>query len=219
MKGYGKFTAALIVVWFTFALTAGALHVFQNQSNRVGAAVGIAAFLPLVLFSVWFAASHPFRKFVLSLNPRALTFAQSWRVIGITFLILQARGVLPAIFALPAGYGDIAIGATASFVAWKWCNPSHRRSFIYWQLLGVADLVTAVALGTTAGWINPHSAPMVAMTILPLSLIPTFLVPLFLIFHMICIAQARAWKGISSDARQAAGRVQVFVTDGLHSQR
>jgi len=51
-----------------------------------------------------------------------------------------------------------------------------------------------VTLGTTVGLIEPNSAPMTLMTVLPLSLIPTFLVPLFTILHVISIAQARAWK-------------------------
>jgi hypothetical protein len=197
MKEYGKFTAGLIVAWFAFALIAGALGLFQNAANRVGAAVGIAAGVPIVLFAVWFAASDSFRRFVLGLHPRTLTFLQSWRIIGVTFVILQARGVLPAIFAWPAGYGDIFIGATAALVAWKLYGPSHRGSFIFWNALGIIDLVTAVGLGTTAGLIQPHGVPMVAMTVLPLSLIPTFLVPLFLIFHVICIAQARGWKSVT----------------------
>jgi hypothetical protein len=219
MKSYGKITAALIAVWFTFVLPASALHLFKNQSNRVGVAVGLAALTPIVLFSVWFAASDGFRRFALSLNPRILTYVQSWRVIGIVFVILEARSVLPAIFALPAGYGDMAIGATASFVAWKFANPGHRNSFILWQALGIADLVTAVSLGTTAGLICPHSTPMVAMTVLPLSLIPTFLVPLFLILHVICIAQARAWKGASGNTHQTARPVQGFATNGFQVRR
>jgi hypothetical protein len=201
MKGFGNFTAGLIAVWFAYALIAGGFGLFQNQYNRIGAAVGIAAAVPTVLFAVWFAASDSFRKFALSLNPRTLTFLQSGRFIGVTFVILQARGVLPAIFAWPAGYGDMFIGATAALVAWKLCNPDHRGSFIFWQALGIFDLVTAVGLGTTAGLIQPHSVPMMAMTVLPLSLIPTFLVPLYLILHVICIAQARGWRSVSSEKR------------------
>jgi hypothetical protein len=219
MKNYGKLTAALIAAWFTFALSASALHLFKNQSNSVGVAVGLAALVPIAVFSLWFAASDGFRKFALSLNPRTLTYVQSLRVIGVVFVILEARGVLPAIFALPAGYGDIVIGATASFVAWKLANPSHRGSFILWQVLGIADLVNAVGLGTTARLISPLGTPMVAMTVLPLSLIPTFLVPLFLIFHIICIAQARAWKGASGAARQTARSAQDFVAGGFQSHR
>jgi hypothetical protein len=201
MKAYGRFTAGLLVVWFAFALIAGALGLFHNGANRIGAAVGIAALVPIVIFAVWFAASDSFRGFVLGLNPRTLTFVQSGRAIGVTFVILQARGVLPALFAWPAGYGDMFIGATAALVAWKLCEPGHRGSFIFWNVLGITDLVTAVSLGTTAGFIQPHSIPMAPITVLPLSLIPTFLVPLYLIFHVICIAQARGWRSVSGERR------------------
>jgi hypothetical protein len=209
---YAKLTAALIAIWFTFALSASALHLFQNNSNRVGLAVGLAALLPIAIFALWFAASNGFRQFALSLNPRALTYIQSWRIIGITFVILEARGVLPAIFALPAGYGDIFIGATASLVAWKLANPSNRTSFIAWQALGITDLVNAVTLGTTAPLLYPHGVPTAPMTFLPLSLIPTFLVPLFLIFHVICIAQARAWTTVPRAASQSAAPIKNFAT-------
>src|SRR6266852_495436 len=194
MKRYGKLTAGLIAGWFIFALSASALHLFENNSQRVGIAVAIAATIPLVVFALWFATSETFRQFALSLNPRILTGVQVWRIIGFIFVLLQARNVLPAIFALPAGYGDMAIGATATLVAWPLATPSHRNSFILWQALGITDLVAAVSLGTSARLLDPSGPSMVAMTVLPLSLVPTFLVPLFTIFHVICIAQAKAWK-------------------------
>ena len=118
-------------------------------------------------------------------------------MVGFTFVLLQARSILPAVFALPAGYGDMAIGASAAFAAWKLANPAHRNSFVLWQLLGITDLVVAVSVGTTAGLISPQGPTMAPMTVLPLSLIPTFLVPLFVILHVICIAQARSWKTAS----------------------
>lgn len=191
---YRKLTAGIIAAWFLFALSTSALYWFKNDANRIGIEVAVAAVVPILIFAVWFAASQKFRQFALSLNPQALTFAQSWRIVGFTFVLLEARGVLPAIFALPAGYGDMIIGMTATLVAWKLANPVRRNSFILWQLLGIADLVTAVSLGTTAGLISPDGPSMAAMTVLPLSLVPTFLVPLFLIFHVICIAQARGWR-------------------------
>lgn len=197
MKNYGKITLGVIVAWFVFALTASTLHLFVNPSNGIGAAVGIAATVPLILFAVWFATSEKFREFALSLNPQTLTLIQSVRVIGVVFVILEARHLLPAVFAWPAGYGDIFIGATAGFVALKLVG--HRTSFIAWQILGILDLVNAVALGTIA-----PGALMVPMTVLPLSLIPTFAVPLLLIFHVISIAQARRWKAASFSASPVA---------------
>lgn len=201
MKSYGRLTTALISGWFIFALSASALYLFKNDSNRIGPAVAIAAVIPILIFSLWLAASQKFRQFAFSLNPRVLTYLQTWRVLGVVFVVLEAHGVLPAIFALPAGYGDIAIGATASLVAATLAVPSHRSSFIVWQILGIVDLVAAVGLGTTARLLSPQGPGMTTMTVLPLSLIPTFVVPLLLMFHVICITEARTWRHTSGDRR------------------
>ena len=194
MSRYAKITLAILVAWFTFALTASAKHLFLNEAQRVGLAVAFAAVTPIVVFAFWFGMSRGFREFVLSLNPRVITFTQIWRLVGLEFVVLESRRVLPAVFALPAGYGDIFIGATAGFVAWKLATPRHRTSFIGWQLLGMLDLVTAVGLGTTARLIDTSGPTMLPMTVLPLSLIPTVFVPLYFILHVITIAQARQWK-------------------------
>jgi len=188
---YRRVTACLIAVWFVFALSASALQVFKTDLLPV--ALGLAVTIPIVAFLLWFATSAAFRQFALSLNPRTLTFVQSWRIAGFTFLVLYAAGILPGVFALPAGGGDIAIGATAPLVAVKLANFNHRRGFIFWQILGISDLVMAVTLGTIARLISPDGVGTGVMTVLPLSLIPTFAVPLLIMLHVICIAQARQW--------------------------
>jgi len=208
MTKYGRITAVVLAAWFVAAFLAAAAHLFENGSAQFGLGVAVASLAPLIVFSLWFAVSEGFRNFALSLNPKILTSVQVWRIVGFTFFLLQARNVLPAIFALPAGYGDMFIGATAGFAAWKLAEPAHRNSFIFWQALGILDLITAVSLGTTAGLLDPHGPSMAAMTVLPLSLIPTFLVPLFMMLHLICIAQARSWKVASQARRSAAGALE-----------
>jgi hypothetical protein len=193
MSRYAKLTTGLIGAWFVFSLGASALHLYTNGPNEPPLPLGLAALTPIVLFLAWFMSSAKFRQFALSLSPSVLTFVQSWRIAGFTFLALAAYGILPGLFALPAGWGDIAIGATAPFVALGLATPGHRKSFILWQILGITDLVSAVALGTLASVLNPHAIAASAMTMLPMSLIPTFAVPLFLILHIICIAQAVRW--------------------------
>ncbi|MGC2662198.1 MAG: hypothetical protein WA324_29910 [Bryobacteraceae bacterium] len=194
MTNYRKLTSVLIALWFIFALVASALHAFHNEPGQPPIAFGLAVLTPIVVFTLWFASSEPFRQFVLALNPGTLTTVQAWRIAGFVFLVLYTYSLLPAVLALPAGWGDIVIGATAPFVAMKLANRDHRASFILWQVFGILDLVSAVALGATATLINPHAVATDAMTILPLSLIPTFAVPLLLILHVVCIAQARRWK-------------------------
>ncbi len=191
---YGRLTGGLIAAWFIFALSASALHLFKTDPDVPPLALGLAVLIPLVVFLLWFATSVGFRQFALSLNPRTLTFVHSWRIAGFTFLALYAAGLLPGVFALPAGWGDIAIGATAPLAALKLANFSRRRGFIFWQTLGIVDLVTAVVLGTTARWISPSEPSTAIMSALPMSLIPTFAVPLLIMLHIICIAQARQWK-------------------------
>jgi hypothetical protein len=198
MTNYAKLAAVLIGVWFASALTASAFHLFGSRPGDSPLPLGVAALAPIVLFLLWFASSAGFRQFVLSVDPRTLTAIQSWRIAGFVFLVLASFGLLPAMFAQPAGWGDMFIGATALLAARKLANPGHHRAFIVWQLLGIADLVTAVTTGTLSGLIDPHGIPTSAMTVLPLSMIPTFAVPLFLIFHIICIAQARRWPAEQS---------------------
>jgi hypothetical protein len=193
MTRYAKLTAGLVGAWFAFSMVASGLHLYENGANQPPLPLGLAVLTPIVIFLAWFAASPGLRRFTMSLNPRVLTWVQSWRAAGFVFLVLASYGILPRLFALPAGWGDIAIGATASFTALKLAIPERPRLFIAWQVLGIADLVDAVALGTLAQVIDPHGVSTNAMTVLPLSLIPTFAVPLLLILHIICIVQASRW--------------------------
>jgi hypothetical protein len=197
---YGKLTAGLIVAWFTFSLSASALHLFDTDPSRPPLPLLLAAVIPIFLFFLWYRSSKSFREFVLSLSPQTLTIVQSWRIAGFAFLALYAYGILPGIFALPAGLGDMVIGATAISVGLKLASPGYKRMFILWQWLGIADLVVALSSGALARFIGPQglagstAISTAPMSVLPLSVIPTFAVPLFLILHIICIAQARRWS-------------------------
>jgi hypothetical protein len=191
---YAKLTTRLIFVWFLVSLAASALHIFNTEPDQPPIPLGLAVLIPIGIFVIWSAVSQPFRQFLLSLNPSTLTFVQAWRIAGFVFLVLYAYNILPGQLALPAGWGDIAIGATAPLVALKLANPHHRKGFIFWQLIGLTDLVSAVSLGVASRFLNPHAIAPDAMTVLPMSLIPTFAVPLFMILHFICIAQARQWQ-------------------------
>jgi hypothetical protein len=193
MSKYAKLSTGLLAGWLVFALSSSALHLYENAPNTPPIALGLAVVTPVVLFLVWFASSPRFRQFVLSLSPRTVTLVQSVRIAGIVFLALGTYKILPAYFALSAGWGDIIVGATAPFAALWLASPAHRKGFIFWQFLGIADLVNALALGTLAGFIDPHGISTAPMAVLPMSYITTFAVPVFLILHIICIAQARRW--------------------------
>jgi hypothetical protein len=189
---YGKLTAGLIAAWFVIALGASALHLLQGAPGQPPIAILMAVLTPVVVFSIWYGSSKPFREWVLSLNPRTLTLIHAERIGGLVFLAMYTYKLLPGMFALPAGWGDIAIGATAYLAATR-LIPNHRRAFIAWQMLGVLDLVVALSMAAVSSLLHPLGITTAPMAELPLSLIPSFGVPLFLILHIICIAQARRW--------------------------
>lgn len=189
---YAKLTAWLIAAWFAVALGASVLHLLQGAPGQPPIAILIAVLSPLIAFSIWYGSSKPFREWVLSLNPRTLTLIHAERIAGLVFLAMYTYHILPGMFALPAGWGDITIGATAYLAATR-LIPNHRRAFIGWQLLGILDLSVALSMAAISSLLHPHGITTAPMTELPLSLIPSFGVPLFLILHVICIAQARRW--------------------------
>jgi hypothetical protein len=186
---YRKLTLGLLGVWLISSVAAAALNVYESDSDLVALPILAAAGGPIAIFVLWYTISPGFRRFMASLSPRTLTLAQTWRINGFVFLVMSAFGALPALFALPAGLGDMAVGATAPWIASR-LGRHDRRGFLLWHVLGILDLVMAVTLGATARLISPAGPAMSAMTVLPLSLIPTFFVPLLFILHLISIAQA-----------------------------
>lgn len=203
---YKRLTLGLIAAWFVFSLLASARHLYVTQRPNPPLPILLAFLVPIAAFLVWMRTSQSFRRFVFSLDPRVLTLVHAWRLGGFAFLTLYTYGILPGLFALPAGLGDMAIGATAPFIALGWMGSTHRRAFLRWQALGILDLVVAVSLGGLTSFFAPVGPQPFAMAVLPLSLIPTFAVPLLLILHIICIAQARSWN----ESSYSAGRPSLF---------
>src|SRR5438445_392873 len=123
---------AILPLWFLLALGGSLLGVFDSQ-HHPPIPLGAAAILPVVAFAIWYLKSAEFRQFVLAADLRILTLVQTWRVGGVVFLILHRQGILPGVFALPAGMGNIANGEPATFIAWAMSSlknwPARAYSF------------------------------------------------------------------------------------------
>jgi len=187
-------SGVLVGAWFLLVLACSLMGVFDSQPPI---ALGAAVVLPVVAFAVFYRWFAPFRDFVLSANLQFLALAQTWRVGGLVFVILYGRGILPGVFALPAGWGDFAIGVTAPLIAWLVASRKTylKKPFVVWNVLGLLDLVMAVTLGILASGrqvgILAGEVTTAVMGRFPLSLIPTFFVPLLAIFHLITLARVR----------------------------
>ncbi len=185
----------VLTLWFFLVVSLGALGAFVAPPGTPPFPNALAVGAPLLLFFAWLRLSASFRDFVLSLDLRLIAGMQAWRWAGLGFLSLYAHDVLPAVFALPAGLGDMAIGVTAPWIILALVRqPGFAASaaFIRWNVLGILDLVVALSIGTlSAGTSVPGEISTAPMATLPLLLIPAFLVPLFLMLHTAALMQSR----------------------------
>jgi hypothetical protein len=206
------FIFSVLAIWFGLVFFLGANGAFVRPPDVPPIPILIGVMVPLVVFVGASLGSGTFRAFILGADLRLLTAIQAWRAGGLGFLALTAHGVLPGLFAWPAGLGDIAIGVTAPWVALALIRrPAfvNSRLFVVWNLLGILDLVLALSMGAlSSGFVvglvgEVTTAPMAQ---LPLVLIPGYLVPMFIMLHLVALFQARgSTTSASFSARTSAG--------------
>ncbi len=193
--------AIALSVWLLLVLSLGAAGAFVGPPGTPPLPIAIGVAAPLALFFVWLRLSQPFREFVLSLDLRLIAGMQAWRWAGLGFLDLYAYKVLPGVFALTAGLGDMAIGVTAPWIILALVRQpgfAARPAFIRWNILGILDLVIAFSIAAVTALLAtgaPGEISTAPMAILPLLLIPAFLVPFFLMLHTTALMQSRHLRG------------------------
>jgi hypothetical protein len=186
-----------LALWFGLVFLLGARGAFGGRAGSPPLPIFFGFGIPLAAFFAAYFGWGAFRAFVLGADVRLVTAIQAWRWAGIGFLSLYAHGVLPGLFALPAGLGDMAIGVTAPWVLLGLTRDSSfvgSRRFVIWNILGIVDLVVAVSMGTISSGFIPGITGNVttsAMAQLPLVLIPAYMVPLFIMLHFTALSQSR----------------------------
>ena len=143
------------------------------------APVAIAAFL---------AQTKAGKRFINVAPQQGLIGIQIFRVVGGTFLFLWSDGLMPGLFAIPVGVGDILVGVfalvLAILVGRDACPP---WTIVGWNLLGLADHIMALTLGVTTspGPLQQFSLeqPNVLTGFYPVAMIPAFIIPLSFILH------------------------------------
>ena len=196
-SGTTAVVAVVLAVWFALVVLLGTGGAFTTQPGVLPLPIAIGVVAPVIVFLSAYWMSRRFREFVLTADLRLMTAIQAWRAAGFGFLALYAHGVLPALFALPAGLGDIAIGVTAPWIMLALIRRpgfAGSKTFAVWNLLGVLDLVDAVSTGALASGLASGIAGEITtapMALLPLVLIPAYLVPIFFMLHLAALFQAR----------------------------
>jgi hypothetical protein len=182
-----------LAAWFTaYAYLAGR-GVFSGPAPFP--TLPIALLLPLIVAFFALKAFPSLRAIVESVPQEHLIGMQTIRLMGFAFLLLLAQSLLPKIFALPAGLGDMFVGLEAIFVARLYARHAGSASTmgLLWNVTGIADFAVALAIGFLASTtpfqlihVNPSTD---LVTVLPLTMVPVFGVPLFLILHALSMSR------------------------------
>jgi len=193
---------ALLAGWFFAALLSSWLQLYDATRTRIPT-IEFGLLLPIIAGVFLYRRSTLLRSITAAASQSLLVGIQIYRSLGIIFLVLFFGGLMPAVFAVPAGTGDLAVGLLAPLVALALARGLRGSAGLVraWNLLGLADLAVAV----TTGFLSSPSPiqrfafeePNRLITAFPLVLIPVFLVPLAVLLHLASLAKL-GWKKTSA---------------------
>lgn len=192
--------ASVLIAWLFAILILGSAGVFVTPAGQPPLPILLGVLLPVALFSLVYKSSQAFHTWLLHTDISLITIVMAWRFAGLGFLALYAHGILPGLFAWPAGLWDMAVGITAPWMAISLMrDPTlvSSRTFVYWNWFGLIDLIVAVGLGGAISFFAsgvPGEITTAPMARLPLVLIPAYLVPLMAMLHITALLQARHAK-------------------------
>ncbi len=211
----------VLLAWLAIVLILGASERLAGDPGAPPFPMLIAVLAPIIVFLAAYWSVGPFRDLVLSFDLQFAAGIQAWRFGGLGFIALYAYGVLPGLFAWPAGLGDMAIGFSAVWVLRTLRDrPDFVKSGAYrtWNLLGIVDLVTAVSLGAVSAYLGIGMSETITtfpMARLPLVLIPAFLVPLFIMLHVTSLIQSRKLAAAGKSCAWLGQQIQCGIGESI----
>lgn len=176
----------LLGIWLVFSLVVSVSGIFERVTAIV---LPIAVWSPVFAIMLVFWQSADFRQWIYQADLRYLILYHLTRFVGIWFLVLYKRGELPYAFAVPGGWGDIAVAVSALVVAFLFVPVRSRLGWwvvVAWNTFGLIDILMVVSTAARLALADLNS--MAALIRFPLSLLPLFIVPLIIASHLIIYA-------------------------------
>ena len=186
-----RLVALVLTAWFALALIAGGCGLFLLRPPPFPQLILVG----LVLAQIAAAALSPqLRAWLHSVPIDALVALHLTRLVaGASFLVLHSQGRLPWAFAVPGGWGDmaVALAALALLALRARGRPAGPGAYALWNVLGLIDILGVIASAARSALADPAS--MRALVELPLAVLPGFLVPLIVFTHLVLFM--RLWPG------------------------
>ena len=202
-------SAVILLGWLAIALGlsgAGFYHVAQSGIPTIQ----YGLFPPILIGAFLIFRSELAGRLLDAVPQPWIVGVQLYRALGVVFLTLYAAGQLPALFAWPAGVGDIMVGLSAPLVAYAYARAPRQFAgrVKAWNVLGILDLTVAVTLGflTSPSAITPiavHPSSEL-VTMLPMVMIPVYMVPLSILLHITSLVKLHREQSRAADFRKTA---------------
>jgi hypothetical protein len=157
----------------------------------------LAIFLPVIVGAPILLVSKRMGRLLDAMPASWLVALQVYRVFGSVFLVGWLLGVVPGVFGVPAGTGDVLTGlfAVPAAIAVATGTREGRKAAIAWNILGLGDFAVAITLGllTAPGPLHliTTSVPSIGAGAYPNVLTPAFVVPSSILLHLLSLRQLR----------------------------
>jgi hypothetical protein len=181
-------------LWAAVAWTAAINGVLRTGASPLPL-LPSAIFVPVIISVPLLLISKRVGQLLDAMPTTWLVALQLYRVFGSQWLAYWLRGLLPGLWALPAGTGDVLTGLFAVPAAISSATGTFegRKAAILWNIFGLADFAVAITLGliTSPGpfqLIVPNS-PSIGIDTYPNVLTPAFVVPSSILLHALSLRQ------------------------------
>ena len=183
-----------LTLWSAVAWTAAINGVFRTGASPLPL-LPSAIFVPVIIGAPLLLLSKRVGQLLDAMPTTWLVAVQLYRVFGSQWLAYWLRGLLPGIWALPAGTGDVLTGlfAVPAAIALATGTAEGRKAAILWNIFGIADLAVAITLGMI---ISPGpfqlivlNGPSIGLDGYPNVLTPAFVVPGSILLHALSLRQ------------------------------
>jgi hypothetical protein len=181
-------------LWTAVSWTASINGVFRPEAFALPL-LPAAIFLPVVIGAPLLLLSNRVGQLLDAMPAAWLVALQIYRVFGSQWVAYWLRGLLPGLWALPAGTGDVLTGlfAVPAAIALAAGTVEGRKAAILWNVFGIADLAVAIILGLIVSpgpfqLIIPDG-PSMGLGGYPSVLTPAFVVPGSILLHLLSLRQ------------------------------
>ena len=194
-------------LWAAVAWTAAINGVFRTGVSPLPL-LPSAIVLPVIVGAPLLLVSKRVGQLLDAMPTTWLVALQFYRVFGSQWLVYWLLGLLPGLWALPAGTGDVLTGlfAVPAAIAVATGTAEGRKAAILWNIFGIADLAVAITLGMI---ISPGALQLIVPNIpsigidnYPNVLTPAFVVPGSILLHALSLRQLLRKSRMEAPGRQ-----------------